>query len=95
MKRENRRLIKGLRTKRSQLVKGINSLLDTHKNCDSPDCLGCRELAELGFLYEMYSARIRELKGIHSDIDKIIHQQIKNDVLTLSWLAKTCELVGE
>lgn len=95
MERKNRIEIQGLRLKRSQLIKKINQLLDNHKYCQRHNCPECKRLSELGFLYEMYSARIRELKGIPSNIDEIIGQQIKNKVLTLSWLAKTCELVIE
>lgn len=88
-----KREIGRLKDERTRVIKEINELLDTHKHCDKKDCSSCQKISELGFYYEMVTARIRELRGVNSEIEKIVHQQIKNKKLTLKWLAIVCEEV--
>lgn len=85
--------IKILVEHRRKVIKEITTLLDEHKRCEVSDCKSCKDIAKLGFIYEMFTAKIRELRGVKTDISKIIDQQIKNEILTLRLLARSIEIV--
>lgn len=84
-----------LMLKRRMIVHRINELLDTPHLCSEKDCIICMDIVKLGFLYEMITAKIREVKGLSTDIGNIMEQHIKNDLLSLHLLAQSTEYINK
>jgi len=79
--------------KRKIVAQEINILLDNSYLCSEEYCEICGCLIKLGFLYELITSKIRELKGLSTEIDGIIDRYMGMNKLSFHWLSISCEYI--
>jgi len=78
------------------ILRILDQLLNIHhRPCERMDCLTCNEIVKYGFLYELLTSYIRELRGGKTSIKKIIRSHITYGRLSVQEMENSLQLLDE